>query len=60
MMLPKKDVVRRDWWSFPNILGTLVERTAIDDVLRDFSKEGSPLFLCEGLILACRTQGLSN
>jgi len=58
-VLSKKDVVGCDGRTLPDTLRAGIQRTTIDNV-GDFSKEGSPLLLCEGLVFACNTESLSD
>ena len=59
IVLSDQDVVRRNWWFFPDVLGTWVEGPAVDHV-GSFSQERPPLFFSKRLVLAHTVEGLSD
>ena len=50
---------RLEWWGFPDIVGTGVQRSSVDHVA-DFGQKCSPLFLGVGLVLASGVKCLSD
>ena len=58
-MLSDQDVVWRDWWFFPDVLGTWVERPAVDHV-GSFSQERPSLLFSKRLVLVHTVEGLSD
>ena len=58
-MMSYEDVIWSDGRSFPDIIGTWIQGTSINDI-GDFGEKCSPLFLGEGLILASSVETLSH
>ena len=58
-MLPNKNIIRCNRWSFPDVVRTWIQRASVDDV-RCLREKCSPLFLRKGLILACSNETLSD